>query len=194
MILAFRNDISGNLAYINYNDGTLSVTEIEDTLEVYHPDISPDGKHVAFCTRFEGIAGESRLYVRDLNANGSNLVKLDVPSAAIPRWRVVNGDTVIVYVTDAGNNKDETAFAATSTWQVKFANGKFGVPEKLFDGAYHGGISEDNKLAVTGARVLRALLADPASDITQKSNPAIWYNNEQACNVNGLPMGIAPTS
>ena len=73
MILAFRNDISGNLAYINYNDGTLSVTEIEDTLEVYHPDISPDGKHVAFCTRFEGIAGESRLYVRDLNANGSNL-------------------------------------------------------------------------------------------------------------------------
>ena len=194
MILAFRNDISGNLAYINYNDGTLSVTEIEDTLEVYHPDISPDGKHVAFCTRFEGIAGESRLYVRDLNANGSNLVKLDVPSAAIPRWRVVNGDTVIVYVTDAGNNKDETAFAATSTWQVKFANGKFGVPEKLFDGAYHGGISEDNKLAVTGARVLRALLADPASNITQKSNTAIWYNNEQACNASLAQDGSKRTA
>lgn len=36
--------------FVNYNDGTLSVADIEDTLEVYHPDISPDGKHVAFCT------------------------------------------------------------------------------------------------------------------------------------------------
>ena len=194
MILAFRNDISGNLAYIKYSEGAPSVTEIEDTLDVYHPDISPDGKHVAFCTRFEGNAGESHLYVRDLNANGTNLVKLDVPSAAIPRWRVINGDTVIVYVTDAGNNKDETAFAATSTWQVKFANGKFGVPEKLFDGAYHGGISEDNTLAVTGARLLRVLFADPGSDIAQKANSAIWYNNEQACNVSLAQDGSKRTA
>ncbi|MBQ5465195.1 MAG: hypothetical protein IIT53_14590, partial [Fibrobacter sp.] len=26
-ILAFRNDLSGNLAYIDYNDGNLSITE-----------------------------------------------------------------------------------------------------------------------------------------------------------------------
>ena len=194
MILAFRNDISGNLAYINYNEGTLSVTEIEDSLDVYHPDISPDGKHVAFSTRYEGIAGVSSLYVRDLNASGSNLVKLDVPSAAIPRWRVINGDTVIVYVTDAGNNKDEAAFAATSTWQVKFANGKFGIPEKLFDGAYHGGISEDNSLAVTGARVLRALIANPTSDITQNAIAAVWYNNEQACNASLAQDGSKRTA
>jgi hypothetical protein len=67
-----------------------------------------------------------------------------------------NGDTAIVYVTDAGNNKNESDFKAASTWQVTFANGKFGEPQKLFDGAYHGGISEDNSLAVTGARLLRA--------------------------------------
>ena len=182
-ILVFRNDISGNLAYINYNAGNLSVTEIYDSIEVYHPDISPDGKHVAFCTKPEGISGISELYVRDLNAKGTHRIKLDVKSAAIPRWRIQdNGDTVIVYVTDAGNNKDESAFKETSTWQVKFENGKFGTPKKLFNGAYHGGISEDNTLAVSGARLLRARLAKKGSTITEKARDTIWYDKQQACN------------
>lgn len=182
-ILAFRNDLSGNLAYIDYNDGNLSVTEIYDSIEAYHPDISPDGKHVAFCTKPEGISGKSSLYVRNLNAKGTNLVKLDVKSAAIPRWRVLgNGDTAIVYVTDAGNNKDSIAFKKTSTWQVKFAKNKFGTPQKLFDGAYHGGISEDNTLAVSGAQLLRARIAKSGSTVTEKARDTIWYNKEQACN------------
>ena len=181
--LAFRNDVTGNLAYIDYLSGILTVTEIADSIDVYHPEISPDGKLVAFCTRIEGVSGKSDLYVRDLNADGSNLVKLDVESASIPRWRVLdNGDTVIVYVTDAGNNKDDAAFASTSTWQVKFAKGKFGKPEKLFDGAYHGGISEDNTLAVTGARLLRARIAKSGSTVTGKARDTVWYNEEQACN------------
>ena len=101
-------------------------------------------------------------------------MKLDVESAAIPRWQVLeNGDTVIVYVTDAGNNKNESSFKSASTWQVKFANGKFAKPEKLFDGAYHGGISEDGSLAVTGARLLRTRIS---------GHDTVWYNEEQACN------------
>ena len=182
-ILVFRNDISGNLAFIDYSEGTLSVTEIYDSIEVYHPDISPNGKHVAFCTKPEGISGISKLYVRDLNAKGTHRVKLDVKSATIPRWRIQdNGDTVIVYVTDASNNKDESEFKETSTWKVKFENGKFGTPEKLFNGAYHGGISEDNTLAVSGARLLRARLAKKGSTVTEKARDTIWYNKEQACN------------
>ena len=181
--LAFRNDITGNLAFIDFSSGVPSVTEIDDTLEIYHPEISPDGKRVAFCSKIEGIAGTSELYVRDLNAKGTNLVKLEVPSAAIPRWRVLeNGDTVIVYVTDVGNNKEEAAFSAASTWQVKFANGKFGEPQKLFDGAYHGGISEDRTLAVTGARLLRARVASGGATLANGTD-AIWYGGEQACNV-----------
>lgn len=172
--LAFRNDLSGNLSYVDYSNGSLSVVEIEDSLSVYHPDISPDGKKVAFSTGLEGVSGKSAVYVRNLNANGSDLVKLDVKSAAIPRWRVLeNGDTVIVYVTDAGNNKEDAAFKSTSTWQVKFSKGKFGEPKKLFDGAYHGGISEDGSLAVTGARLLRARIG---------SKSELWYDGEQACN------------
>ena len=185
--LAFRDDKSGNLAYIDYSSGNLSVYEIEDTLEVYHPEISPDGKYVAFCTGLEGVSGKSDIYVRDLNAAGSNFVKLEVESAAIPRWRVLeSGETVIVYVTDAGNNKEETAFKSASTWQVPFANGKFGKPQKLFDGAYHGGISEDNSLAVTGARLLRARLANNGSTVMSSAHDTVWYQNEgvaeQACN------------
>ena len=181
---AFRNDNSRNLSYIDYSSGIVSVTEIADTLDVYHPEISPDGKRVAFCTGLEGVSGKSALYVRNLNALGSGLVKLDVESAAVPRWRVLeNGDTVVVYVTDAGNNKDEAVFRATSTWQVQFANGKFGTPQKLFDGAYHGGVSGDNSLSVTGARLLRARIAVAGSTVMSDAHDTVWYNGEQACNV-----------
>ena len=181
--LAFRNELTGNIAYVDYSMVNLTVTEIVDTIDAYHPDISPDGSKVAFCTGLEGISGKSKLYVRNLDVEGSNLVQLDVESAAIPRWRVSRGDTVIVYVTDAGNNADESSFKGASTWQVKFENGKFGKPQKLFDGAYHGGISDDNLLAVSGARVLRARSARPGARTASDINELVWYNGEQACNV-----------
>ena len=182
--LAYRNDLTGNLSVIDYSNGNLSVDEYDDTLEVYHPEISPDGRRVAFCTGLEGVAGKSSLYVRDLDAAGSVPVKLDVESAAIPRWRVLeDGDTVIVYVTDAGNNSEESAFRDASTWQVKYAGGKFGTPEKLFDGAYHGGISSDGRLAVTGARILRARMASEGSTVVHDGRDTVWYGGEQACNV-----------
>jgi uncharacterized protein (TIGR02171 family) len=172
--LVFVNYETGNLAYIDFSNSTLTVTEIVDTLPAFHPEISPDGKRVAFSTKSEGIAGPSQVYVRDLNPSGSNLVRLDVESAAIPRFRVLpSGDTVIVYVSDAGNNKEENEWKQKSTWQVPFKNGQFGKPEKLFDGSYHAGFSEDGSLAVTGARLLRANV---------KGKDSVWYNGEQACN------------
>ena len=186
--LAFRNDPMGNIAFIDYSSGILKVNEIEDDIDAYHPEISPDGSKIAFCSQFEGATQKSSLYVRDLNENGTNLVKLDVENAVIPRWRVLdNGDTVIVYVTDASDNSEESSFKSASTWQVKFSNGTFGKPEKLFDGAYHGGISEDNKLAVSGARQLRARIAKSGSTVTENAIDTVWYKNgdkaEQACNV-----------
>ena len=193
--LAFRNDVTGNLAYIDYRNQPLSVIEIEDTLTVYHPDISPDGNHVAFCTGLEGVSGKSKIYVRDLSEKGPNLVKLNVESAAIPRWRVLeNGDTAIVYVSDAGNNKNGDAFKSASTWQVAFKNGRFGTPQKLFDGAYHGGISEDNTLAVTGARLLRARIAKEGSTLMQDAKDAIWYDSAQACNASLTQDGSKRTA
>ena len=177
--LAFRNDLTGNLAYIDYSSGVPNVEEIVDTLEVYHPDISPDGKRIAFCTGLEGVDGKSHIYVRSLDAIVGGLVKLNVEGAAIPRWRVLeSGDTVIVFVTSAANNKDDATFLSQSTWQVRFANNTFGVPQKLFDGAYHGGVSADGKLAVTGATKLRAHVVDSTGAFID----TVWYGGEQACN------------
>jgi uncharacterized protein (TIGR02171 family) len=173
--LAFRNDVSGNIAIIDYLNGISSVKEITKGIDAYHPEISPNGKWIAYCTGFEGVSSKSTVYVQSLEEKSTIPIKLDVEKAVIPRWRILEtGDTAIVFVTDAGNNKDEASFKAASTWQVTFAGGKFGKPQKLFDGAYHGGISEDNSLAVTGARLLRARMDE--RDI-------VWYNGEQACNV-----------
>ena len=172
--LAFRNDYTQNLVYIDYSEMSLVSTEIQDTLNVFHPAISPDGNHVAFCTSIEGIKQHSDIYVRDLNKAGTNLIKLDVESAAIPRWKVLDsGDTVIVYVSSAQSNKSDATFKGESTWMVPFANGSFGTPQKLFDGAYHGGVDNNLKFAVSGSPLLRAR--------TGKTD-TIWYNGEQACN------------
>ena len=177
--LVLRNDMTGNLVYITYTSALPTAYEFEDSIDVYHPDISPDGKWVAFCTGVEGITGTSEVYVRNLDSVKDPAIKLDVPNAAIPRWRVENGDTVIVYVSDAGNNAEQATFMQKSTWKVSFAGGKFGTPQKLFDGAYHDGISSDNRLAVTGSTLLRARIAESGTSL---ATDTVWYGGEQACN------------
>ena len=172
--LAFRNDVSGNISFVDFSTGNPRLFEIRDSIDSYHPDISPDGNKVAFCTGFEGVAGNSSVYVRNLDASGSELVHLEVENAAIPRWRVLeNGDTVIVYVTYAGHD-NESAWNAAGTWQVPFSNGRFGTPVKLMDGAFHGGVSQDGKFAVTGSKLLKAY---------RDGSVETWYDGEQACNV-----------
>ena len=173
--LAFRNDETENLVYINYSGTDLIPIEIQDSLNVFHPEISPDGERVAFCTKPEGINDHSEIYVRNLDLTGSNLVKLDVDNAAIPRWKVLDsGDTVIVYVSSAQDNKESSTFTRESTWMVPFTNGKFGTPQKLFDGAYHGGVDDNLEFAVTGFSLLRAR--------TSSGTDTVWYNSERACN------------
>lgn len=172
--LAFRNGETGNLVYIDYSNAIISAVEIADTIDSYHPDISPDGNRVAFCTKPEGISGTSELYVRNLDETGSSLVKLDVESAAIPRWAVLaSGDTVIRYVDDAGNNTDDATFQSHALWQVPFSNGKFGTPEKLLAGNYHDGYDAGSEFAVSGSRLLRAY---------RNGKDTVWYGGEQACN------------
>lgn len=182
--LVFRNDMTGNLAFVDYVNGTLFVNELADTVDSFHPDISPDGRLVAYCTGMEGVSGKSSVYIRPLALSTTKPLKLNIKgNASIPRWKVLeNGDTVIVYVSDAGNNKEDAAFKSKSTWQVKYSKGRFGTPKKLFDGAYHGGISDDNSLAVTGARLLRARVARSGGTLANGLD-TVWYNGEQACNV-----------
>lgn len=176
--IAFRNDVTGNLVFVDFVSGSYVPHEIVDVMDVYHPEISPDGKFVAFCTRPEGVSGESDLYVRKLDPYFSSVWKFRQGHGAIPRWRVLdNGDTAIVYVTSAANNKDDADFMGASTHQVIFSNG-FGRDEKLFDGAYHGGVSDGDRLAVSGARIFRARTSGQSG-----YSDTVWYGGEQACNV-----------
>lgn len=174
MRLAFRNDVTGNLVYVNLGSDGQNFYEFQDSIDAYHPEISPDGNWVAFSTKFEGLSGKSDLYVRYLNEDSTAVHRLDVESAAVPRWRILpSGDTAIVYVTDAGVNSDESVWSKASTWQVVWSHGKFRTPEKLFDGAYRDGVSAGNALAVSGARTLR---------VRQNGKDTVWFAGEQACN------------
>ena len=181
--MVFRDDYSDNLVYVDFSAENAIVSEMNVGVSAYHPDISPDGKYVAFSTGFEGIPGKSEVYVRQLSGGESEILKLNVGSAAIPRWRVLdNGDTVIVYVTSAADNKQESSFLQQETWQVPFKDGSFGTPKKLFNGAYHGGVAGD--LAVTGSKLLRARV---------HGKDKVWYNGEQACNVSLSQGGARQT-
>lgn len=173
--LVFRNDDSGNLVLIDYSTGYQKIHEILDTLDVFYPDVSPNGSLVAFSTAAEGNLRASSLYVRSIDPVSSNVVKLNVPGAAMPHWRVLdNGDTVIVYVTGYDGGKDEDDFAQGSTWQVKFEKGEFGKPQKIFDRPYHGGISTDGRLAVTGSGRLHARV---------NGRDTVWYDSMLVSNV-----------
>lgn len=175
--LVFRDGETERLVFVNFDGAIRSVVDAKVS-GGYHPDISPDGKFVAYTTGMEGISGNAKVYVRSLGESGNEQI-LPVESAAIPRWRVLeNGDTALVYVTDAGSNKGEADFLQQGTWQVDFsgtrAPGYFGEPEKLFAGAYHGGVSRNGNLAVTGSTLLRARV---------NGKDDVWYDGLQACNV-----------
>lgn len=186
--LVFRNDVTEKLTLIDYTKNASRAVEIENATSAFHPDVSPDGNYVAFSTQIEGLPGKSKVYVCHLDSACSGKVELPVENAAIPRFRVLeSGDTVIVYVSDAGSNKDSLTWAGYSTWVVPFARGKFGTPRLLLKGSFNGGVTEG--LAVTGSKLLRVATWNEPDKVKYD----VWYNKEQACNVSLASDGSSRT-
>lgn len=177
--LVFRNENTGNLVYLNYSDSVLKFREFVTELDCYHPEISPDGRWVAFSTACEKTDFASDIYVLDLNSEQTRFIKLDAENAVIPRWRIfANGDTGLVFVNRALLNKLD-AWKTSATLEVPFMNGQFGTPKVIFsDGAFHGGISADGSFAVTSATRLIVRKTDGSGVYKDE----FWYNDGQTCN------------
>ena len=203
--LFFRDDDTGHLKYIAFRGRiddpkfTLLDSEAVDLdlgLDCYHPEVSPDGKWVAFSTTFENSADVSELYVKSI---GDTLppIKLEVINAAIPRWRVLpNGDTVIVYIDDTrvllSKNFDVEdsevqeryeGWKTTGTWMVPFEGGAFGESKKIAEGTFNGGASDDLTFMVSGVGVLMGRHVTYGKDyLVESFQDSVWYDRDQVCN------------
>jgi len=176
--IAFNDDEKSELNYVEIDGNTIRHEIIPTSVAPNHPQFSPDGSKLAFSTGYEGYSKQSELFVVDLASAKRTIYKLDVESAAIPRWRILeNGDTAILYDDFVGSNKD-SRWETSGTFVVTYSNNGFGVPQKIFNRSYHGGVSIDNSLAVTGTP--RLLFHYAADDDSVNYD---MYNDEQACNV-----------
>ncbi|PWL03727.1 uncharacterized protein (TIGR02171 family) [Hallerella porci] len=176
--LAFRDDESGNIFAVDYTNGSSALFALPKKGNVYHPAISPNGKWIAMTSKPEGISGFDTLSVQPFNAADSTHFLYNESSAAEPRWRISHGDTLIYFGTDGGDNSSDGKFFGEKTLAVSFQNQKFGAEREIFAGSYHGGISDDENLAVSGSKLLRARV---------RGKDTVWYHGEQACNVSLSP-------
>lgn len=163
--IVFRNDTSANLVYVRITKDSVQSFEFSSDLDVYHPTISPDGKWVAFGTSPEPIGSYSEVYIQELSPYATGRILVVAPGA-IPRFRVLpSGDTVLIYVSSGRVNREDSKWNSGWTKMVKFSNGRIGMPEKILTENYHGGVSDDLRLAVTGSHFLRVhseLIPPPA--------------------------------
>lgn len=189
--IAFRDEVSGSLIYTELSSSEsedLKFYKMTDSLDVYHPEISPDGQWVAFCTTFEGTDFASNLYVQNLKTG--KIVMLKALNATVPRWRVIGSDTIITYIDFAGLNQFDD-WKEYSTWFVRFSNGEFSAPEFLFKPAYTN-LSSDFSFAVTGGANLYHRVKGDGSSKSYKDS--LWYNGDQVCNVSLSQDGTYRTS
>ena len=176
--IAFNDDETSELNYIEIDGNTIKHEIIPTSGAPNHPQFSPDGSKLAFSTGYEGFPQLSELFVIDLASTERSTYKLDIESAAVPRWRILeNGDTVIQYNDFTGSNRD-FRWATSGTFLVTYSNNSFGTPQKILNRSYNGGVSSDNSLAVTGAQklIFHYTTDDDSVNIDM-------YNDEQVCNV-----------
>ncbi len=176
--IVFRNDETGNLVYAKLTKDSTILQEYDSDIDVYHPAISPDGKWVAFGTSPESVGRQPfQVYLQRLDDSARRIFVEG--EAAIPRFRVLpSGDTVLFYVSTSGVNDNVSKWKKQSTSTALFQNGSLSAPQKIFPGAYHGGVSEDLRLAVTGSHYLRI-----HSNLSAIEKDTVWYDSAQVCNV-----------
>ncbi|MBK9577186.1 MAG: TIGR02171 family protein [Fibrobacterota bacterium] len=190
--LVFLNRASGKgiLSWINFDESTPVARSIPDPDPVFHPEISPDGKWVVWCTVMEGSnSTSSKLKARRLMAKETTTFDLGI--GAIPRWWVDGADTFLIWTNTAIDNTN-AAWKKDRTYMRRWSSTgtTIGAVQEWNAGGFHDGRSgpfiyagyRRLKQLDTRSNSVRTLFAAPANGKSQG-------DTSQVCNVSSAPDG-----
>lgn len=189
LVFVNRTNGKGTLSWIDFGESTPTARALPDTEAVFHPEISPDGSWVAWCTAMEGSNQPSRVKARRLRNGDSTIV--DLGPGAIPRWWTEGSDTFLIRATSAEDNTSETWGQSETRARKWNGNGQFdGIDHKWSGGSFHDGRS--GHFLYSGYRRLRQFDMLSAASKTLFTSPSNGKSNEdtsQVCNVSSAPDG-----
>jgi len=188
LVFVNRANGKGTLTWIDYGESNPVARGLPDSLPVFHPVISPDGRWVAWSTALEGSTGPSRIRARRLARNDT--VVLDLGEGSIPRWWTSGPDTFLVRASALDNTTP--GWSGTSTTARRWSHGTLSGSEEVWapSGSYHDGRS--GPFLVTGYRRLRQYDTRTGTDrilFTGPSNGKGAGDTSQVCNVSASPDG-----
>ena len=140
------------LCTIDFSTSASHIEQYFDSVDVYYPTISPDGKWIAWATNDEGAIDGSIVALRTFTPSSTVLRLPDAP-AFTPRWWIdpSTSDTFIIYTGSAVLNSDPV-WTTTVTRMIRFSNGMFpDAPVTVNEnGSFHDGLSADGRYLATG--------------------------------------------
>ena len=153
-------DSARTLSYVDYSINNPHLVELRDSCSVCDPEISPNGRYVAYATANEDSPAnkQSKICIRNLEPLASKPVEISAPIAFKPHWWVnpSTNDTFIIF-TNSLVDCNSAEWSSTKTFKQKISNGKpVGSPFVLIqEGGFHDGLSPDGKFAVTSKSDLK---------------------------------------
>lgn len=178
----------GLLSWIDFAESTPVVRTLPDREPVFHPEISPDGKWVAWSTTLEGSSSTgSKVKARRLLVGDSTVFELG--PGAIPRWQLDGTDTFLIW-TSTGRDNTDPAWNGERTFSQQWTgNGSLvGGITQWAGGGFHDGRS--GPYLYTGYRRLKQFDTRTASQRTLFIGPANGKpsgDTSQVCNVSSAP-------